>query len=109
MVNFENWGTAQYKSTRVKEYDFYKLSCILFLMSLAVTATQTDFVFKGACQNIVALVCDLFFLLVIFIYILEWLVVCRSQYIKLFVGLTWNTPFLLSELAYCPEWFSNFL
>lgn len=29
-------------------------------MSLAVTATQTDFVFKGACQNIVALVRDLF-------------------------------------------------
>lgn len=52
----------------------------LFLMNLAATATQTDFVFKGACQNIVALACDLFFLLVIFIYILEWLVVCRRKY-----------------------------
>lgn len=38
-------------------------------------------VFKGACQNIVSLVYDLFFLLVIFVYMLEWLVVCRSEYI----------------------------
>ena len=48
-------------------------------MSLAVAATQTDFVFKGACQNIVDLGCTLFFLLVISISILEWLVFCRSE------------------------------
>ena len=29
-------------------------------MNLAVAAIQTDFVFKGACQNIVDLVCNLF-------------------------------------------------
>lgn len=51
----------------------------LFLLSLAVIAAQTDFVFKGACQNIGGLVSGLFFPLIISISILEWLVVCRSE------------------------------